>query len=65
MRAAVRRELDLCLGDRPGERVLSFCCLLEPFSVRGNGQLTQTLKLKRDVIAKEHAIAINSMYKRQ
>lgn len=46
----------------PMERLLAFRLVLAPFSVE-NGMLTQTLKVKRNVVADNYARLIESMYR--
>jgi long-chain acyl-CoA synthetase len=61
----LRRELDRLLvrenGCRPCDRVTTFRVLAEPMTPE-NGLLTQTLKVRRHVVAERYADLIRSMY---
>lgn len=63
----LRREMDRLLaresGFRPVDRPGPFAVLAEPFT-RENGALTPTLKLRRHVIAQQHADTIRALYDR-
>jgi long-chain acyl-CoA synthetase len=64
--ALIRAELDRLLvrdnGCRPCDRVTTFRVLAEPLTVE-NGLLTQTLKVRRHVVAERYARLIDSMYR--
>jgi long-chain acyl-CoA synthetase len=63
--ALLRREVDRLMtrenGCRPVERIAALRALAEPMTAE-NGQLTQTLKIKRHVVAAAHATTIKSMF---
>ncbi|KAK3237675.1 Long-chain-fatty-acid--[acyl-carrier-protein] ligase AEE15, chloroplastic [Cymbomonas tetramitiformis] len=46
------------------ERIQNFVLLDEPFSL-DNGQLTRTMKIRRNVVAEAHIAAIEGLYKRE
>ena len=46
------------------ERIKRFKLLAEPFSME-NGELTNTLKIRRNVLAKNYAAEIDEMYKEE
>ncbi len=64
-RRLIRGELDRLLrrerGFRPHEQIARFFLLPEPFSSE-RGEVTETLKLKRHVIAERHAAAIAALF---
>jgi len=65
IRRAFTAELDQITGNRrPWERVSSFKLLLEPFSV-ANGQLTQTLKLKRATVSSYYESQVATIYEKK
>lgn len=55
------REVKNRPGYRPDDRIAVFELILEPFSI-ANGMMTQTLKIKRPVIATHYESLINRMY---
>ncbi|MEO0947688.1 MAG: AMP-binding protein [Cyanobacteria bacterium J06641_5] len=61
----LRQELTREVRDRPGyrpdDRIGAFWLLLEPFSPE-NGLMTQTLKIKRPVVASRYATEIAALY---
>jgi len=65
VRRGVLQEVKQIIKDNPGftawEQVGQVYLLLEPFTM-DNGLMTQTLKVKRDVVAKEYEEEIQSMY---
>lgn len=60
-RAELAREVKDRPGYRPDDRIGPFRLLLEPFSIE-NGLLTQTLKVKRPVVAERYRDMINAMF---
>jgi len=62
----IMEELSHCVKGRrnytPNERVGGYRLVLDPFTVE-NGMMTQTLKIKRDVVARNYAQDIASIYK--
>jgi long-chain acyl-CoA synthetase len=60
-----QQEITQRIKNRPGyradDRIGSFRLLTEPFSA-DNGLLTQTLKVKRNVVADRYAALIAAMY---
>lgn len=64
IKEAVQNEVNqACMGQklRPWEKVSSFVLTLEPFTV-SNNQLTQTLKVKRHVVATVYEDQIKAIY---
>ncbi len=65
LRELFRQELNRELRDRPGYRrddeILNFTLIPEPFSIE-NGLLTQTLKIRRNVVAERYAAVIQKMF---
>jgi long-chain acyl-CoA synthetase len=63
--ALLRSELDRLLvrsnGCRPCDRVVTLRVLAEPMTAE-NGQLTQTLKVRRHVVAQRYASVLTSMF---
>ncbi|WP_338431010.1 AMP-dependent synthetase/ligase [Synechococcus elongatus] len=61
----IREELNREVRDRPGyridDRIGPFRLLEEPFSME-NGLLTQTLKIRRNVVAERYAAMIDGMF---
>ena len=61
----VRQELNREVKNRPGyradDRIGPFRLLLEPFTI-DNGLLTQTLKIRRNVVAERYQGMINEMF---
>jgi long-chain acyl-CoA synthetase len=49
-------------GYRPDDRIGPFYLLMEPFSIE-NGTLTQTLKIRRPVVAQRYGDLIQEMFK--
>jgi long-chain acyl-CoA synthetase len=62
-----RQELNREVQNRPGyradDRVGPFRLILEPFSME-NGLMTQTLKIRRHVVAERYRDIIDGMYTR-
>ncbi|KAK4534653.1 hypothetical protein CDCA_CDCA02G0678 [Cyanidium caldarium] len=62
----LRHEIAASIEMRPGfvplERIARFRLILAPFTVE-NGMLTQTLKVKRNVVGERYAELIQSMYR--
>jgi long-chain acyl-CoA synthetase len=60
-----RQELNEQVKNRPGyradDRIGSFKLILEPFS-QDNGQMTQTMKIKRPVVTERYKDVINKMF---
>ncbi|WP_030005920.1 long-chain fatty acid--CoA ligase [Picosynechococcus sp. NKBG042902] len=60
-----KQELNREIKNRPGyrvdDRISDFALILEPFSIE-NGLMTQTLKVKRPVVAEKYAALIASLY---
>jgi long-chain acyl-CoA synthetase len=60
-----RSELNERVKDRPGyrpdDRIGPFCLIKEPFSIE-HGTMTQTLKIKRPVVAERYRDMINGMF---
>lgn len=60
--ALIEKRIDTLLADlAPFERIKRFRLLSRPFTME-NGELTNTLKIRRPVIAKRYADLIDSMY---
>jgi long-chain acyl-CoA synthetase len=61
-----RQELNEQVKNRPGyrqdDRIGPFTLILEPFS-QENGQMTQTMKIKRPVVIQRYQDMINEMFK--
>jgi long-chain acyl-CoA synthetase len=61
----IRQELNREVKNRPGyridDRIGPFCLLLEPFSIE-NGLLTQTLKVRRNVVMERYQGMIDKMF---
>jgi len=49
------------VGYRPDDRIVAFRLLSEPFTVE-NGLLTQTLKVRRNVVMDQYAAIINEIF---
>jgi long-chain acyl-CoA synthetase len=66
IQALFQRELAQRIKDRPGyradDRIGSFRLLSEPFSIE-NGLLTQTLKVKRNLVGDHYATLIQEMFR--
>ncbi len=66
VRAMIRREIDRLItreaGFKSHERVPKFALLGEAFSIE-NGTLTETLKLKRHVVAERHRETIATLFR--
>lgn len=62
----IRVEINREVKDRPGykvdDRIGPFRLLLDPFTIE-NGLLTQTLKIRRNVVAERYQPVINDMFK--
>lgn len=61
LRKELTREVQNRPGYRPDDRIGAFWLLLEPFSPE-NGLMTQTLKIKRPVVANRYATEIAALY---
>jgi long-chain acyl-CoA synthetase len=61
-RAELNREVKNRPGYRPDDRIAVFRLILEPFSIE-NGILTQTLKIRRQVVLERYHTTIEEMYK--
>ncbi len=65
MRNLFRQELSSETRDRPGYRrddeIVVFELIQEPFTIE-NGLLTQTLKIRRDVVTERYQDIINKMF---
>lgn len=60
--AHVRERIDKLTGDlAPHEQIKRFALLTEPFTLE-TGELTNTLKIRRRVVADRHAALIDSLY---
>ncbi|HEY9845373.1 MAG TPA: hypothetical protein V6D03_04180, partial [Candidatus Caenarcaniphilales bacterium] len=61
----LRQELNREVKNRPGyradDRIVVFRFILEPFSIE-NGQMTQTLKIRRAVVVEQYHDMINGMF---
>mgnify|MGYP002788169875 FL=1 len=61
----IRQELNRRVQDRPGyrpdDRIGPFRLILEPFSIE-NGLMTQTLKVRRNVVMDRYQDMINEMF---
>jgi long-chain acyl-CoA synthetase len=66
IQAKFQQELTQRIKDRPGyradDRISSFRLIEEPFSIE-NGLLTQTLKVKRNVVADRYQALIETMFR--
>ncbi|MEA5581298.1 long-chain fatty acid--CoA ligase [Nodularia harveyana UHCC-0300] len=62
-RQELNREVQNRPGYRPDDRIASFRLILEPFS-QENGLMTQTLKIRRHVVAERYRQMIDGMYTR-
>jgi long-chain acyl-CoA synthetase len=60
-RAELNREVKNRPGYRPDDRIAVFRSILEPFSI-DNGILTQTLKIRRNVVMDRYQHTIDEMY---
>jgi len=60
-REELQREVKNRPGYRPDDRIGNFAFLPEPFSVE-NGMMTQTFKVKRNVVMKHYEALIASLY---
>lgn len=65
MQKVFRSELNEQVKNRPGyrpdDRIGPFCLIKEPFSIE-NGTMTQTLKIKRPVVAERYRDMIDGMF---
>ncbi len=61
LRSELNREVQNRPGYRPDDRIGSFKLILEPFS-QENGMMTQTLKIRRPVVAERYRDIINAMF---
>ncbi|MEM9162514.1 MAG: long-chain fatty acid--CoA ligase, partial [Cyanobacteria bacterium P01_F01_bin.4] len=57
----LNREVKSRPGYRPDDRIGSFVLLTEPFSIE-NGLLTQTLKIRRNVVSDRYRETIDSLF---
>jgi long-chain acyl-CoA synthetase len=58
----IQQRIDVCLADLPNyERVVKFKLLVEPFTIQNEG-LTNTLKVRRRLIAERYKDAVDQMY---
>ncbi|HYW21131.1 MAG TPA: long-chain fatty acid--CoA ligase [Nodularia sp. (in: cyanobacteria)] len=62
-RQELNREVQNRPGYRPDDRIGTFRLILEPFSME-NGLMTQTLKIRRHVVAERYRDIIDGMYTR-
>ncbi|MEM1290436.1 MAG: long-chain fatty acid--CoA ligase [Cyanobacteria bacterium P01_H01_bin.162] len=60
-RAELNRQVQDRPGYRPDDRVGPFCLITEPFSIE-SGTMTQTLKIKRPVVASRYRDMIDGMF---
>jgi long-chain acyl-CoA synthetase len=60
-RAELSREVKNRPGYRPDDRIAIFCLITEPFSIE-NGLLTQTLKVRRNVVMERYRVMINELF---
>jgi long-chain acyl-CoA synthetase len=60
-RQELNREVQNRPGYRPDDRIGPFKLILEPFSI-DNGLMTQTLKIRRHVVAERYRDMINAMF---
>ncbi len=60
-REELQREVQNRPGYRPDDRIGNFAFLPEPFSIE-NGMMTQTFKVKRNVVMQRYADLIASLY---
>ncbi|HEY9849919.1 MAG TPA: long-chain fatty acid--CoA ligase [Leptolyngbyaceae cyanobacterium] len=60
-RQELNREVQNRAGYRPDDRISSFKLILEPFSIE-NGLMTQTLKIRRNVVMERYRDMIDGMY---
>ncbi|MDT8911361.1 AMP-dependent synthetase/ligase [Amycolatopsis sp. PS_44_ISF1] len=62
LRALIAREVETVNARySPPERIREFAIVPEPFSVAG-GELTPTLKIRREVVARRHAALVETLY---
>lgn len=61
IRQELNREVKNRPGYRPDDRIGPFCLLSDPFSME-NGMLTQTLKVKRNVVSDRYRSMIDGMF---
>lgn len=60
-RQELNREVQNRPGYRPDDRIGPFRLILEPFSIE-NGLMTQTLKIRRHIVAESYRDLINGMF---
>lgn len=60
-RTELNREVKDRPGYRPDDRIGPFCLILEPFSIE-NGMMTQTLKVRRNVVTQRYQGIIDGMF---
>jgi long-chain acyl-CoA synthetase len=63
LRQELNREVRNRPGYRPDDRIGPFVLIVDPFSIE-NGMLTQTLKIRRPVVAERYRDMINGMFAR-
>ncbi|NEO34106.1 MAG: long-chain fatty acid--CoA ligase [Symploca sp. SIO3C6] len=61
LRSELNREVKNRPGYRPDDRISTFRLILEPFSIE-NGMMTQTLKIRRPVVARRYGDIISGMF---
>jgi long-chain acyl-CoA synthetase len=60
-REELNREVKNRPGYRPDDRIAAFCLITEPFSIE-NGLLTQTLKVRRNVVMERYRVMIDKLF---
>ncbi|WIX81775.1 hypothetical protein QRX50_13940 [Amycolatopsis carbonis] len=62
LRSVITRDVEsVSARYSPPERIRDFALVPEPFSVE-SGELTPTLKIRRDVVARRHAAPVDALY---
>ncbi len=61
LRQELNREVKKRPGYRPDDRIATFRLILDPFSIE-NGMMTQTLKIRRNVVMEHYKGMIDAMY---
>jgi long-chain acyl-CoA synthetase len=59
----ISREIKNRPGYRADDRITNFALILEPFSIE-NGLMTQTMKVKRPVVAEKYQALIENLYEK-